>query len=502
MTLIQLKSTYSAMAKTRYTTRKIVFTALLISFSLTAQSQSIFEVACKGNMVALDSLLQNSTINIKSKNGSTLLHFATYCRQEKVFESLLQKGIKIDERNKFGETPLFYAAQRQNIKMVKTLLDKGADVNNVNEDGHTAIYQAVRSDNQEFLDLLLRANADVNLGMTSLHSAVLNDNIDIVKKLINKETNVDVLNEYGNTPLAIAMRQGNVEISELLLSNGADRKKIPPHVLKNEYVGQKAPDTIPAVFARNFISTEDFVHSPTFSPKGDEIYYTLESRAYNGGTIMMSQRIHGQWTPPTPAAIDGDYREIDPFLSPDNTRMYYSSNRPRTATDTVSKNIDLWMVKREGQGWSTPTHLGDAVNTPDADWFPTVSKKGTLFFSTGPNRTGNIVYSELKNGQYQKAIALGDSVNSTFNDYDPIISPDERFVIFSSNRPGGFGSVDLYVSFKNEDNSWTKAKNLGPAVNTKTIEFAPRLSHDGNYLFFNRKGDIYWVSTEIIQNLR
>lgn len=75
-------------------------------------------------------------------------------------------------------------------------------------------------------------------------------------------------------------------------------------------------------------------------------------------------------------------------------------------------------------------------------------------------------------------------------------------LFFSSNRSGGFGSVDLYISFKDKAENWTKAKNMGELINTKSIEFAPRLSPDGKYLFFNRGASIYWVSTKEIQKLR
>jgi len=353
------------------------------------------------------------------------------------------------------------------------------------------------------LDLILNAKVDVNLGVSALHTAVLNTNLEIVKKVINKDTNIDPVNEYGNTPLAIAMRERNVEIAEFLIIKGADRKKVPEYRLRGEYMGQKKPDTIPLLFAKSFVSTENFVHSPTFSPDGNELYYTVESKRYHRGTIFVSEQINGVWTQPKPAKIDGDYREIDPFLSPDNTTMLYCSDRPLAAGDPARTNSDMWMVKRVGKKWSKPIHLGNTVNNPDDDdWFPTISNKGTLFYSTGPNRSGNIVYTELKNGSYQKPMDLGNMVNSQYKDYDPIVSPDESFVLFSSNRSGGFGSVDLYVSFKDKNGLWTKAKNMGKNINTKDIEFAPRLSHDGKYLFFNRGRNIFWVSAEVIHKLR
>ena len=73
---------------------------------------------------------------------------------------------------------------------------------------------------------------------------------------------------------------------------------------------------------------------------------------------------------------------------------------------------------------------------------------------------------------------------------------------FSSNRPNGYGSVDLYISFKDENDNWANAKNMGELINTKDIEFAPRLSPDGNYLFFNRGASIFWVSTQSFEQLR
>ncbi|MBW1298979.1 ankyrin repeat domain-containing protein, partial [Aquimarina litoralis] len=372
-----------------------------------------------------------------------------------------------------------------------------------NKDNLTPLYNAVQSDHKELVDILMKANADVNLGATLLHKAVLNNSLDIVKKIINKNTDIDTVNDYGNTPLALAVREDNPEIAEFLITKGADRKKIPKYNLKGAYLGQTIPTKTPLLFAKGFVSTENFVHSPTFSSDGNEMYYTVESWRYHGGTIFVTKQENGVWTQPKPAKIDGDYREIDPFLSADDNSLYYCTNRPIVVGDSTRANCDIWMLKREKNAWSTPIYLGKKVNSEEHhDWFPTLSEKGTLFYSTGPNRSSNIVLSEYKNGVYQQPVGLGANVNSESRDYDPTISPDESFVIFSSNRSGGFGSVDLYISFKDKTGNWTEAKNLGELINTKDIEFAPRLSPDGSYLFFNRKGSIFWVSTKDILTLK
>ncbi|NER12623.1 hypothetical protein GWK08_04165 [Leptobacterium flavescens] len=440
---------------------------LLISLSINAQT--VQRAVCEGNLTQLDSLLTSTDIHIKDKIGRSLAHYAIACRQEKVMDFLIERGMDVNMTDDKGYTPLFVAVQFGNDKMI---------------------------------DKLIGANVDINKGVSSLHRAVLRDNLKLLKRLVNEKTDVDVLNDRGNTPLTIAMRQGSDEIAAFLISRGADKSKIPTYELKGDFLGQTRPGLKPEIFAPNVVSTEDFTHSATFTPDGKEFYYTVESRKYNRGTIMVSRREGDQWSIPEPADIEGEYREIDPFVTADGSTLLYSSNRPAKEGDSILRNIDLWMVKRKGKKWGTPIHLGAEVNTAHAEWFPTVSKKGTLFFSTGPDRSSNIYYSEFKNGKYQKAIPLGDSVNSEHRDYDPLIAPDESYVIFSSRRPGGMGGSDLYISFKNEDGSWTKAKNMGSEINTTGGEFAPGLSHDGKYFFFTRRGDIYWVDAKIIQNLR
>lgn len=484
--------------------KKAIFAICVVICHLSnAQDQTLFRTACRGNVKTLDSLLSKKDINLKSNNQSNLLHFATYCSNEDTFTYLMNKGININEINGYGDSPLMYAVLRRNVKMTKELIAKGATVNTVNKDKLTPLYNAVQSDHKELVDILLNAKADVNLGKTLLHKAVLNNSLDVLKKIVDHVSDIDPVNEYGNTPLALAIRENNPEVAEFLIKKGADRKKVPKYSLKGPYLGQTKPDTIPLLFAKSIISTENFVHSPSFSPDGSELYYTVESWRYHGGTIFVTKQENGMWTTPKPADIEGDYREIDPFLSSDNQTLYFCSNRPLIKGDSTRTNSDLWMVKRQKDSWSKPIYLGHPVNNNEHhDWFPALSDDGMLFFSTGPNRSSNIVYSELKNGHYQQPVDLGENINSTSRDYDPIIATDKSFIIFSSNRPNGFGSVDLYISFKDKNGQWTKAKNMGSAINTKEIEFAPRLSPDGQYLFFNRGGSIFWVSTKNIENLK
>ncbi len=82
----------------------------------------------------------------------------------------------------------------------------------------------------------------------------------------------------------------------------------------------------------------------------------------------------------------------------------------------------------------------------------------------------------------------------------PYVSPDEKFIIFDSREHGGYGSADLYISFRKND-KWEKPINLGEKINTSQWDAMPIVSPDGKYLFFcrksKRKRDVYWVQFDI-----
>jgi Tol biopolymer transport system component len=90
-------------------------------------------------------------------------------------------------------------------------------------------------------------------------------------------------------------------------------------------------------------------------------------------------------------------------------------------------------------------------------------------------------------------------INTKYLEHDPFIAPDESYLLFTSvDRPGGFGTGDLYISSRMKDGTWTEAKNLGKVFNTNGYDFCPIVSPDGKYFFFSSKGDIYWVRVEAI----
>jgi len=187
------------------------------------------------------------------------------------------------------------------------------------------------------------------------------------------------------------------------------------------------------------------------------------------------------------AAFSGQYNDFDPFVAPDGKRLYFSSNRPVDASGRPKNDFDVWFVEQTRAGWGPPQHLDSPVNTPAQEFYPSVTKDGTLYFSStraGGAGGADIYRARLVEGRYTEAENLGDSINAPTSEGDPYISPDEDYLIFVSyNRQGGHGDGDLYISVR-RDGHWTKAENLGPEINSTALDFCPIVSPDGKWLYF------------------
>jgi hypothetical protein len=134
---------------------------------------------------------------------------------------------------------------------------------------------------------------------------------------------------------------------------------------------------------------------------------------------------------------------------------------------------------------------------------------GILYFSSSKSGYGkaDVHCAKFKEGIFQKSENIGPPVNTEYRENDVFIASDESFLIFvSSDRPDSLGSGDLYISFRKLDGSWTEPVNMGQPINSSELEYCPVVSPDGKYLFFTsrRRGndDIYWMDAMIIDDLR
>jgi Tol biopolymer transport system component len=294
-------------------------------------------------------------------------------------------------------------------------------------------------------------------------------------------------------------------VSLSVLSSFA-RVEVP--VLKGPYLGQPPPGETPQIFAPGIVSTDGNQVNSVFTPDGKEFYFSAFEPG-SGYTIMVMNETDAGWSPPRVAPFSGEYSEVDMFITHDGGRFFFISKRPREKGSPRAKGYQIWVMEREGAVWSAPVHLGAVVNSGSRQLYPTASRDGTLYFNSdrGGYGRGDFFRSRLVGGRYAGPENLGEAINTEYDETDLLIAPDESYVVFTSvGRPDGFGSGDLYVSFRANDGAWTQAVNMGEAINTESSEFCPMLSPDGGYFFFTsgRRGndDIYWVDAAIIERYR
>lgn len=248
------------------------------------------------------------------------------------------------------------------------------------------------------------------------------------------------------------------------------------------------PMSEPSIFGAGIISTGDFDSHPAFTPDGKTLYFLRSTPTFNLWTILVSHFEKGRWTTPDTAPFSGQYSDADPFITPDGSHLYFISNRPVAGKE--KPELDIWVVDKTRTGWSESKNAGAPINSTGNEWYPTFAANGTIYFGSdregGRGRT-DLYRSRLVNGKYVEAENLGEVINTQFNEFEPLIAPDESFLIFmAGGRPDGRGGFDLYISY-NRNGAWSKPVNLGDKINSSGNEYSPTISPDGKYFF--------WTST-------
>ena len=248
-----------------------------------------------------------------------------------------------------------------------------------------------------------------------------------------------------------------------------------------------APLRAPAVFAPGVISTGDYESHPAFTPDGATLYFLKDSPGFHFWTIFVSDFKSGQWSAPRLAPFSGQYRDADPFITADGQHFFFISDRP--VLGKAHRDLDIWTMQREGNGWSAPRNLGAPVNSDGQEWYPTVAADGTLYFGSdrpgGKGRT-DLYRSRQVDGKYTEPENLGDAINSAQEEYEPWIAPDQSYLLFMADNREGRGDSDIFISWNCRD-GWTKAAPVGAGVNSPGSEYSPKISPDGKYFF--------WTST-------
>ena len=272
-----------------------------------------------------------------------------------------------------------------------------------------------------------------------------------------------------------------------------------------QYFGQGPPGVSSSVFAPGIISLPDRVEfGSIYSKKGDEFYYAID---VNGkAEIRFMKFENDQWSKPVQLIVHDEYSYNDPFLTPDEKRLFFISDQAASG-EGAKKDYDIWYIERKGAQWSKPVNAGSKINSPKNEYYMSFTRTGAIYFSSNVNGAEgtddyDIYTCRYSNGEFQTAVRLGSAVNTIGYEADVYVDTNETYLIYCSNRSGTIGRGDLFISYKNGDGSWTPSKNMGKEVNGDRTDYCPFVTPDGKYLLFTANGDIRWIDAGIIEKLR
>ena len=189
------------------------------------------------------------------------------------------------------------------------------------------------------------------------------------------------------------------------------------------------------------------------------------------------------------ANINSDADEYLPALSADGSTLIFT----RSKKIDGFRNEDFYLSYNNTDDWQLAENLGEPINTPQNEGAQCITADGLTLYFTACSRNDSygrcdIYESNFVNDKWTDPVNLGENINTENWESQPAISADGRQLFFVSNRSGGRGGKDIWVSYKNANGTWTKAKNLGKDINTSKDDISPFLHWDNQTLFYSSKG--------------
>ena len=193
------------------------------------------------------------------------------------------------------------------------------------------------------------------------------------------------------------------------------------------------------------------------------------------------------------STVNSGYADYSPVLSADQQTLFFTSRRPETkgGEKDVDGNYmeDIYMSTKTKTGWTKAENIGAPINTDFHDANVGISPDGqTILIYKDDMGDGNIYSTSLDGDKWSAPVKLNDNINTKNWEPSAFISADGNTLYFISNKPGGFGGRDLYVSKMTSEGDWGKAENMGANINTAYDEDAPFIHPDGVSLSFSSNG--------------
>ncbi len=285
-------------------------------------------------------------------------------------------------------------------------------------------------------------------------------------------------------------------------------------VLKGPYFGKTSPGMTAEAFDPGIFFEDEGQGCSGFLNDGTVFIFTSQKHGsdWRLRPTYISELKNGRWTRPYVAPFS-KYAPYNFTVGPDGRTLYFTTLKSLDKTTSMfGEEANIWAVMLGIEGWSEPVMFGRSINTEKYyENYPAVTMDKTIYYMSrrevGVGGT-DVWRSRNIDGKYAPAENVELPVNTTGGDADPFVAPDESYLIVCQDMENGFGEFDLYIYFQKEDGSWSNAINMGVDVNSSDYEFRPYVTPDGKYLFFtsNRptegNSNIFWVDAAVIQTLK
>ena len=189
--------------------------------------------------------------------------------------------------------------------------------------------------------------------------------------------------------------------------------------------------------------------------------------------------------------VNSNADEYLPALSADGSTLIFT----RSENVKGVRNEDFYISYNDTDEWQFANNLGEPINTLKNEGAQCITADGKTLYFTACSRNDSygrcdIYQSDFVNEKWTNPVNLGPNINTESWESQPAISSDGRQLFFVSNRPGGRGGKDIWVSYKNANGAWMEAKNIGDKINTSKDDISPFLHWDNQTLYFASKGFI------------
>jgi len=200
--------------------------------------------------------------------------------------------------------------------------------------------------------------------------------------------------------------------------------------------------------------------------------------------------------------VNTSFAEYSPIVTLDEKKLYFTSRRPENVggkKDPIDDDFyeDIYVSEKSEIGWSLPKNVGNSVNSDNHDAVVGISEDGQKMFvykntlhEIGGKQSGDIFYSELIGDRWETPVAFENGINTVYFEPSASINANENMIFFASDKPGGYGGTDIYVTSLLPNGKWTNPKNLGNKINTSENDDSPFLMPDGKVLYFTSEGHL------------